>query len=247
MDSAVRPGVALAVLCVVMVAGAALLYRVAGLGAASVAPKAAIRGAVQLGLVALVLAAALTRLWSSLLVLAVMFVAAVLTSARRASAGWSSGWLAMAIGAGVGVVLPLMLFSAVVPPTGVAVVPVGGIVLGGTMTATSLAARRGLDAVEQRWGEVEAALSLGFTDREARLEVVRPTAGDALLPGVDQTRTVGVVALPGAFVGVLLASGSAAEAAAVQMLVLIGLLLSQACAVAVTVELIARSMVHRGR
>ncbi|WP_040868030.1 ABC transporter permease, partial [Nocardia exalbida] len=109
----------------------------------------------------------------------------------------------------------------------------------------SLAARRALDTVEQRWGEVEAAMSLGLTEREARLEVVRPSAGDALLPGVDQTRTVGLVTLPGAFVGVLLASGSALQAAAVQMLVLTGLLLAQASAVAVTTELVARSKVHR--
>lgn len=34
--------------------------------------------------------------------------------------------------------------------------------------------------------------------------IVRPAASDALLPGLDQTRTVGLVTLPGAFVGMLL-------------------------------------------
>jgi putative ABC transport system permease protein len=129
----------------------------------------------------------------------------------------------------------------------VALVPIGGIVLGGAMTATSLAAKRGLDAVEQRWGEVEAGLSLGLSVRDARMEVVRSASSDALLPGLDQTRTVGLVTLPGAFVGVLLASGSAVQAGAVQILVLVGLLLAQTCAVAVTVELVAREAVHRPR
>ncbi|MET9288396.1 ABC transporter permease [Nocardia beijingensis] len=241
----VEPDLKLAALCVCMVALTAAWYRVAQVGPPSVAPRAAARGAVQLGVVALVLAAALSHLWSAVLVLAVMFAAAVATAAQRCCAGWSGMWLTLALGAGIGTVLPLMLITGVVPLTGVAVVPIGGIVLGGTMTATSLAARRALDTVELRRGEVEAAMSLGFTEREARLGVIRPSAGDALLPGVDQTRTVGLVTLPGAFVGVLLTSGSALQAAAVQMLILTGLLLAQVTAVAVTTELIARSKVHR--
>ncbi|NLE79933.1 MAG: ABC transporter permease, partial [Rhodococcus sp.] len=76
-------------------------------------------------------------------------------------------------------------------------------------------------------------------------EVARPAAADALLPGLDQTRTVGLVTLPGAFVGVLLATGSAAQAGAVQILVLVGLLLAQTCSVAVTIELVSRGVVHR--
>jgi putative ABC transport system permease protein len=98
-----------------------------------------------------------------------------------------------------------------------------------------------------RAGEVEAALSLGFRDRDARMEMIGTTAADALLPNLDQTRTVGVVTLPGAFVGVLLSTGSAAQAGAVQILILLAILLSQTCAVAVTLELIARGKISRTR
>lgn len=245
MNAVATPGIGLAVLCVVLVVAAAVLYWGAGLGAMSVAPAAALRAVAQLSVVALVLAAALAHLWLSVLVLLGMFVAAALTAAGRARAGRSGGWLTVAVGAGIVAVLPAMLVSGVVPVTGVAIVPIGGIVLGGAMTATSLAARRSLDALTQRRGEVEAALSLGFTQRDARLEMIRSTAADALLPGVDQTRTVGLVTLPGAFVGVLVASGSAVQAAAVQILVLLGLMLAQACAVAVTIELVARGRVRR--
>ncbi|MFD0363676.1 ABC transporter permease [Nocardia sp. GCM10030253] len=228
-----------------MVAGTVVVYLAAGLGEVAIVPRAALRGAAQLTVVALVLAAALAQLWSSIVVLTVMFGAAVATSARRANAGRSAAWLGSAIACGLGSVLPLLLISGVVPLAGVAMVPIGGIVLGGTMTATSLAARRALDAIEQRRGEVEAGLSLGLSERDARLEIVRPTASDALLPGVDQTRTVGLVTLPGAFVGVLIASGSAIQAGAVQILVLIALLLAQSCAVAVTIELVARTKIRR--
>ncbi|ORL88314.1 ABC transporter permease [Prescottella equi] len=245
--SLVNPGLALFVLCAVMVGLAAVVYRFAGLGNPLTAPWAAVRAALQLAAVSLILAAALAHLWSSLLVLAVMFVAAAFTAARRARAGRSAVWLASALAVGVGLVVPLMLVSGVVPLEGVALVPIGGIVLGNAMTATALAAKRGLDAIEQRWGEVEAALSLGLSTRDARMEVVGSAAADALLPGLDQTRTVGLVTLPGAFVGVLLATGSAVQAGAVQILVLVGLLLAQTCAVATTIELVARGVVHRPR
>ncbi|MFG1794485.1 ABC transporter permease [Nocardia sp. NPDC049149] len=245
MNAVATPGVGLAILCVALVAAAAAVYWVAQLGPISVAPWAATRAVVQLAVVASVLAAALAHLWSSMLVLLVMFAAAAFTAARRAGAGWSAAWLTLGLGAGLVATIPPMILSGVVPLAGVAVVPVGGIILGGTMTGTSLAARRALDALTERRGEVEAALSLGFTERDARLEIIRATATDALLPGVDQTRTVGLVTLPGAFVGVLVASGSAAQAAAVQVLVLLGLLLAQSCAVATTIELVARGRVGR--
>ncbi|WP_433608409.1 ABC transporter permease [Prescottella agglutinans] len=243
--SLANPGLALFVLCAVMVACAAVVYRIAQLGNPLTVPWAAARGALQLAAVSLILAAALAHLWSSLLVLAVMFAAAAVTAGRRAGAGRSAAWLALALACGVVVVIPLMLVSGVVPLEGVALVPIGGIILGNAMTATALAAKRGLDAIDQRRGEVEAGLSLGFSVRDARMEVVGPSASDALLPGLDQTRTVGLVTLPGAFVGVLLATGSAVQAGAVQILVLVGVLLAQACAVAVAMELVARGVVHR--
>jgi len=174
-----------------------------------------------------------------------MFVVASVTAARRSQASSGSFWLAAALAAGLAAVLPLLLVSGVVPTTGVAVVPMVGIVLGGTMTAVAVAARRALDSLRLRAGEVDAALSLGLSERDSRMLVIARTTADALLPNLDQTRTVGLVALPGAFVGVLLSTGSATQAGAVQILVLIALLLSQTCGVAVTVELVARGRIIR--
>jgi putative ABC transport system permease protein len=122
-------------------------------------------------------------------------------------------------------------------------VPIAGILIGGAMTATSLAGRRALDTLRTRHGEVEAALALGLTDREAVLLMCRPNASEALLPALDQTRTVGLVTLPGAFVGVLLGGASPVEAGAAQLLVLVGLLAVETIAVVVTIELVARRLI----
>jgi putative ABC transport system permease protein len=238
-------GPALIVVCLVMAGGAALIYRVSALDSPWTVPWAAVRGAVQLAAVAAILAAAMTHLWSSALVLAVMFTVASGTAARRSQASRGSPWLTAAVALGLLAVLPLLLLSGVVPMTGVAIVPIVAIVLGNTMTAVAVAARLALETLNLRAGEVEAALSLGLSERDSRMEIIAPSASNALLPNLDSTRTVGLVTLPGAFVGVLLSTGSAAQAGAVQILILIALLLSQTCGVAATVELIARGSITR--
>lgn len=236
---------ALVIVCVVMAVAAGLISRI-GLGGSPFAvPSAALRAAVQLAAVATLLAAAMSRLWSAGLVLAVMFAVATVTAARRSEASRGSLWLATALAVGMMSAIPLLLLTRVVPMTGVAVVPVFGIVLGGTMTAAAVASRRALDALGQRAGEVEAALSLGMSERDSRMEIIGRPLADALLPNLDQARTAGVVTLPGAFVGVLLATGSAAQAGAVQVMVLISLMLSQVCGVTVVGELISRGVITR--
>ena len=108
------------------------------------------------------------------------------------------------------------------------------------MSAASLSGQRVRDELRTRRGEVEAALSLGLPRRDAVLEIVRPAAATALVPPLDQTRTVGLVTLPGAFVGVLLGGGSPVEAGAAQLLVLVGLLAAQVAAVWAVTELVGR-------
>ena len=235
----------LVAVCVVMVVLAALVNRVVLHGSPWAAPVAALRAAVQLAAVSAVLVVALQKLWSSVVVLAVMFTVASFTAARRSQARHGAGWLAVAVAAGMVAVIPLLLLTGMLPLAGVALVPVFGIVLGGTMTATAVAARRALDALGEHHGEIEAALSLGFSERFSRMMVIQRPLSDALIPNLDQARTAGLVTLPGAFVGVLLATGSATQAGAVQVLVLIALLLAQVCGVAVAGELVARGSITR--
>ena len=68
----------------------------------------------------------------------------------------------------------------------------------------------------------------------------------ALVPAIDQTRNVGLVVLPGAYVGLLLAGATPLEAGRVQLLVLAGLLAAEtAAAVTVTALLASRLAARR--
>ncbi|MER6979133.1 ABC transporter permease [Streptomyces carpinensis] len=206
---------------------------------------AGLRAAAQLAVVSTVVAWAVKSAPGLIAFLAVMFGVAVRTAGRRITSN-RTWWLTAApIAAGVVPVVAALVLTGLVPLKGIALIPITGILIGGALTVTVLAGRRALDELSQRRGEVEAAMALGFTDRDARLEVARPAASDALLPGLDQTRTVGLVTLPGAFVGMLLGGASPVMAGTVQLFVLIALMAVQSIAVAVTLELVARHHLHR--
>ncbi|SOE14005.1 putative ABC transport system permease protein [Streptomyces sp. 2323.1] len=234
-------GVVLAVLLIAAVALAAA----ARLGHARAIAVAGLRAAAQLAAVSYLIGWVVHALPWLLCFLLLMFTVAVRTAGRRITQNRTWWWAAAPIAAAVVPVVALLLLTGLVPPRGLSLIPVTGILIGGALTATVLGGRRALDELETRHGEFEAGLALGLLDREARMEVARPAASDALLPGLDQTRTVGLVTLPGAFVGMLLGGASPVQAGAVQLFVLVALLAVQAAACAVVLELVARGRLHR--
>jgi len=241
----VTVGAGLAVTVSALTVVAAVIAMVGKLGVGRQIVIAAVRAVLQLAAVSLIIAAIVASLPLTLLFVAVMAAVASGTAGRRMTRTRSGWWAALPVLAGSTPVVVGLLAGGLVPTTGLAVIPVAGILIGGAMTATALAGRRALDEIRLRRGEVEAALSLGLSDRDAAMEICRPAAGQALMPALDQTRTVGVVTLPGAFVGMLLAGASPVDAGAVQLFVLVALLAVQTTAVVLVVELIARGRIHR--
>ncbi|WP_428965720.1 ABC transporter permease [Micromonospora fluostatini] len=233
-------GPKLAVALVVLTAAAAAVTTLGRLGHGRQIAVAAGRAAVQLAAVSLLIAAIVASLWATAAFVVVMCAVATVTSARRVTGSRRDWWVGVPILVGSLSVVGGLLLAGLVPLRGIAIIPVAGILIGGAMTATSLAGRRSLDEVATRRGEVEAALALGLVPRDAVLLVCRPAAAQALIPALDQTRTVGLVTLPGAFVGVLLGGASPLAAGITQLFVLVGLLAVEAVAVVLTVELVAR-------
>jgi putative ABC transport system permease protein len=235
------------VVLAICAAGAAGVLRLAGLEYAAAVPRAAVRALVQLVVVALVIAAVLGSTPLSLAFVATMTMVAALTATRRVTRHRSGLLVGVGVAGGALPVLALLVASGLVPWSGAALVPTGGILVGGAMTAAGLSGRLAMDALADQRDVWEGALALGLPERTAGLLVVRPAAGRALLPALDQTRTVGTVTLPGTFVGLLLGGATPLQAAGVQLVVLVALLLVQAIAIAVTVELVARRLVRPTR
>ncbi|MDW3845717.1 ABC transporter permease [Micromonospora sp. BRA006-A] len=233
-------GPRLAVALVLLTAAAAAIATVGRLGHGRQIAVAAARAALQLAAVSLVITAIVGSLWATAAFVLLMCAVAAGTSGRRITAGPYGWWAGVPIATASLTVVAALLLAGLVPLRGIAIIPIAGILTGGAMTATSLAGRRFNDDLRARRGEVEAALALGLPPRDAVLLVCRPAASQALIPALDQTRTVGLVTLPGAFVGVLLGGASPLTAGITQLFVLVGLLAVEAAAIVLTIEVMAR-------
>lgn len=232
----------LVVVLVFALLSAGLRYR-SGLGDGHEEITAAVRATVQLGVVGLLIAAVLRSWWLTAAFVTLMIVVASLTASGRIRAV-QRRWTFAPILLGALPVTGVLLAVGLLPLEPISVIPTAGILIGNAMTATSLAGRRSLEALQERHGELEAGLALGLLPRDAALLVCQQPARLALLPGLDQTRTVGLVTLPGAFVGTLLGGATPLEAAALQLLVLVGVLMAQSVAVALTLEMVVRGVLR---
>ena len=206
---------------------------------------AASRGAVQLLTVGLVLGAVFRAPLAVLPALAVMVAAATATVTPRLVELPVLGRWRRPAAAAVAVTSGAAVTGTVVFATGALafgvrnLVAVGGITVGGAMTASTLAGRRFLAELRNRRAEVEGKLALGATMRQATADLVAVAVGEALVPALDQTRTTGLVTLPGAFVGALFGGASPLAAARFQLVVLVGLLAAESVAAVVLLRFLA--------
>jgi len=230
----------LGIVMVVLLATAAAVCYYGRLGHTRAVLFAGLRAAVQLTAVSLVIGTVVKYVPLLALFILLMYAVAVRTAGRRLTSGPTWWWTAVPIFAGVAPVLTALLLTGLLPTKGISLIPLAGILIGGALTATYLSGRHALDELTQRRGEVEAAMSLGLLDRDSRLLIARDKAATALVPALDQTRTVGLVTLPGAFVGMLLGGASPINAGAVQLFVLVALLVVESVATVLTLELVAR-------
>lgn len=235
----IEPGWPVAVALAALLVLALGAHRAGGYGLERSVVVAAARALVQLTLVALVIRAVVGDLRLSAALVVVMFAVAVGTTAYRAEVARAWPWVALAVGSGLVPVLVVVLASGAIPPEGIALIPVAGIIVGNAMTAHTLSARRAFAALREERSQYEACLSLGLLPAQAIGEVIHRRAPEALLPGLDQVRTTGLVTLPGAFIGVMLGGGSPTQAATAQVLVLFGIMAAQTITVVVAERLVA--------
>ncbi|NQU37863.1 MAG: ABC transporter permease, partial [Actinobacteria bacterium] len=189
------------------------------------------RSIIQLVVVAAVIAWVFAHPEGTVLYLIVMVTAATATSVRRIECGWRrSGLVAVPLVGGTMVALLPVLASGALPLEAQSIVPFTAQVIGGAMTAVSLTGSYARSRVHQEWPVVEGYLALGARPRQAVREITRSSSAHSLIPGLDQTRSAGLVVLPGAFVGMLLGGATPAQAAQVQLLVLAALLAAAATA-----------------
>jgi putative ABC transport system permease protein len=88
---------------------------------------------------------------------------------------------------------------------GRSVVPVAGMVIGNSMKSGVVAASRVAEVASDHRPEIEAGLALGLSVPLAARRLLRSALRTAISPQVEQTAALGIVFLPGAMTGLILA------------------------------------------
>ena len=116
----------------------------------------------------------------------------------------------------LGVLFGLGIFE----PTGRAIVPLAGVMVGNSMTATVVASRRIVAEARDHRDLIEAKLALGLSSAQAFAPHLREALRTALVPQIETTKTVGLIALPGSMTGLILAGVDPVDAVRVQVAIM---------------------------
>ncbi len=185
---------------------------------------ASIRAVVQLLLVGsaltLVIDPDTPLVWSWLWIAGMTLFAGDVVRRRVREAQGVFGLAVVAYLASAAVTLTTLFGLGIFPLEARTLVPLGGLMIGNSMNATVLAARRVIEEIRDKAHEVEARLALGHSYPQAARPYLASALRTALIPQIETTKAVGFVFLPGAMTGLILAGVDPIDAVVVQAVVM---------------------------
>jgi putative ABC transport system permease protein len=214
---------------------------------------ASVRAGLQLAAVGLVLLVLFSRagLPGSLAWVAVMvLIAGRVAGHRGRGIPHATRTATAAIAAGTAATLGLLLATGIITGAPQQVVPIAGMITAESMKATGLTLRQLVEAITQARAAIETRLCLGLPAAEAFAPHRRSAARTALLPAIDSTKVVGLISLPGAMTGLILAGVDPMTAIRYQIIVMYMLLAAGTIAAGLATRLAQATLfdhVHRLR
>lgn len=206
---------------------------------------AAVRAIVQLtaigGALGLVLADDAPILWAWIWVVGMVTIGGVTVQSRCPGVPGLFPIAWTALGSATVVSMAVVFGFETFPLEPRTLVPLAGMVLGNTIGATVLAARRTAIELSEHRGEIEVRLALGHPGRAAVRPHLAESMRTAITPAIEQTKIVGIVSLPGTMTGMLLAGVDPVDAVLTQTIVMFLILGS----VALTAVVVGRGVTTR--
>ena len=185
---------------------------------------AALRAIIQLllvgGALALVIDPERPLIWSWLWAVGMTIYAGDVVRRRAPEIPGLLPLAALAFAAAGVLTLGTLFGFGIFPMEGRTVVPLAGMMIGNAMNATVLTARRAVEELRDKRSEVEARLALGQASRDAGRPYLAAALRTALIPQIETTKAVGLVFLPGAMTGLILAGVHPVDAVLVQAVVM---------------------------
>lgn len=117
-------------------------------------------------------------------------------------------------------------------------IPLAGMIVGNSMTGSSLAAERLAAEINDRRDEIETALSLGMSSVRAARPAVHSAFRAALIPTMNSMAAMGIVFLPGMMTGQILSGTEPLLAVKYQIAIM--------CVITVSVALTSSLIVWQG-
>ena len=152
-------------------------------------------------------------------------------------------WVAgVAIAVGVTCTLGLLVVARVINAEPRVVVPVGGMVVSAATRGTSVVLLRIQEETVAFRRTIEARLALGLPGAAAFAPHLRTALRTALVTDIDAVKTVGLISLPGAMTGLLLAGVDPLTAIRYQVVVMYMLLGAVAISAVVAARLATREL-----
>ena len=118
--------------------------------------------------------------------------------------------------------------------------PIGGMIIGNSMTALSLSLERLFSDLRNQRRQIEILLCLGATPFEASQQILRDAIKAGMIPSINSMMGVGVVFIPGMMTGQVLAGVDPLIAVRYQIVVMLMLTASTALGSVMVVFLAAR-------
>src|SRR4051794_11978536 len=164
-------------------------------------------------------------------------------TARHRAKGVPNAFWPLLFPLGVSAAAPrgLVVALGISPATPRYLVPVGGMVIGNSMTAAAVALNRLGEDVADSAGRIEATLALGATSAEAGRPGARRRLQSRVVPLIGSAQTNRLIFFPGTMVGMLLAGAAPVDAVRLQLVLLYVLLGGTSIAALVAVLLAYRA------
>jgi putative ABC transport system permease protein len=145
-----------------------------------------------------------------------------------------------AILAGATLALIVLAASQAMPLKPQFIIPLAGMAFGNSMAICSISMERLLREVKLNRTAIETKLSLGANSKEALEEYGRLSVRASLIPTIDRLKTLGVIFIPGAMAGLLIAGTDPILAAEYQIIVYL-MIVGGGIITALTVTILVRS------
>ncbi|HZM37885.1 MAG TPA: iron export ABC transporter permease subunit FetB [Acidimicrobiales bacterium] len=155
-------------------------------------------------------------LWAWAWVVLMVLVASFTARRRAPEVPGIMGLTLGATSASAALSLFVVFGLGIYPVVGRTVVPIAGMMIGNSIGSIVVASRRILGELADRRPEVEARLALGQPWQQASKPFVRSALRTALTSQIENTKAVGLVFLPGAMTGLILAGADPVDAVLVQ-------------------------------